>query len=354
MKTKIWIAGLVAIVVVAAISLTLILNKKKINEANRVIDRTKVPVSVTTQKVFSGKLAIITQLPAVLRPVEEANVYVQTPGIISSLSVKLGDIVTKGQVLGTTDSRLTELNLKLAELSKEKLADDYKRAKELFEGNATTEMNAINAGFNFNSTSIQVDQIRQQIANAKIIAPISGIVSVKNFSAGEYAGPGVPLASVVNTHQLKATVFVDERNAYQLKNGQVAAIVTDVFPGREFAGIVQFISPKGDENHNYQVDLLLSNTENLLFRAGTHVSVRFDFSPEAEVLHIPKIALIQDREEPYVFVVKGSHVESRAIVTGARLDKTIEVVSGLAAGDEVVVSGQINLTNGSLVTIVNK
>jgi membrane fusion protein, multidrug efflux system len=354
MKSRIWVVGFIALLVVAAITVTLIFNKKEINEANRVVDRTKVPVAVTTQKVVSGKLAIIAEFTAVLRPVEEANVYVQTPGIISSLSVKLGDKVTKGQVLGVIDSRLTELNLKMAELSKEKLADDYTRAKELFEGNATTEMNSINAAYNYHTTSIQVDQIKQQIANAKIISPISGIIAFKNLSAGEYAGPGVPLASVVNTNQLKATVFVDERNVYRLIYGQVAAIFSDVFPGREFAGTIWYISPKGDENHNYQVDLLLSNTGDLMIKAGTHVSVRFDFSPDAEALQIPSIALLQDRTEPYVFVVKGNRVESRAIVTGVRLNNSIEVVSGLSNGEEVVISGQINLTNGSLITIVNK
>ncbi|ADB39719.1 efflux RND transporter periplasmic adaptor subunit [Spirosoma linguale] len=348
------VAAAILVVVVLAIALTLSANKKKIDVSNQPVNRTNVPVSVAIETAQMQPVNTSMSLPAVLKPYEEAKLNAQMAGMISHLTIVLGAHVTKGQVVGQIDTKLTELNLQAAELSRQKLNQDYIRAKELQEGNAGLEVNTLNAKNSVDNAAIQVDQIRQQLANAKLIAPVSGIVTTKNLSAGEYVSPGVAIATITNVNPLKAAVFVNENQIYTLKPGQAASLTADVFPGRAFSGKILFVNPKGDDNHNYQVDLVVTNTADLALKAGTNVTVIFGNQTRTSALQISKRALVQDQKQLYVYLAAGNRAKAVSIATGRELGDRIEVLSGLRVGDQVVVSGQINLRDGSPIAVINR
>jgi len=351
-RTKILIT-LIVIVVIVAIVVILISNKHKINAANQIIDRSDIPVTITTFKVNMGKIQTRTILSAKLKPVEEAVISVQAPGLISYLNIDFGSKVQKGQIIGAIDTKIAELNLKSTMLTKDKLKEDYERAKDLYEGKAASEVNMIAAKYNYENSTIQLEQIKQQINNADIVAPINGIVTNCNFKAGEYVNPNTSIASLVNISKLKATVFVDETEVYAIHMDQVANISSPVFPDRKWVGKVAYVSPYGDENHNYQVDVLLNNTPEIL-KAGTNVSVEFNVTQKENVIIIPKKALIADRKDPYVYIIKNGVAHGCNVVVGLSEGNNIEIISGLSAGDELVLSGQINLSEGSKIKIVKQ
>lgn len=341
-KSIIIIISVVA--VLGAIGFTLARNKKKIDANKVVVDRTKIPVSVATTPVayqdFDGKVV----LPANLELNSEATIAVGIQGKIEKLAIEVGSRVAKGQVIGTLDSRLKQLNLKANELTLAKLERDLQRNEDLFKGNAGTELNVVNGKYDIENTRIQIEQVKQQITDGNIISPISGIVTSRKLMAGEFVSPGTVIATVVDDVHLKAVVFVNEKDVYQLRLGQKASITTDVFPTKSFSGNVKFISPKGDENHNYRVELQLNTNE---LRAGTYVMVGFDLGGKARVLQIPKLALVEGIKNPYVYVAENNVAKIRKITVGREIGENIEVVGGLVAGEEVVISGQINLTDGS-------
>ena len=325
-------------------------NKQKI-EANKVtIDRTIIPVAVSTIKAdylpYDGKV----NLPANLELNNEATLSIGVQGKIEKLGIEVGSRVAQGQVIGKLDVKLKQINLKANELTLAKLEKDLQRNSDLLKGNAGTELSVINSKYDVENTRIQIEQVKQQIADGNIIAPISGVVTSRKLMAGEYVNPGTVIATIVDDVHLKAVVFVNEKDVYQLKVGQAASITSDVFPNKTFVGHVKFISPKGDENHNYRVELQL-NTNAL--RAGTYVMVGFDLGRRASLLQIPKLALVEGTKNPYVYVVQDKVAKIQKITVGREVGENIEVVSGLQAGQEVVTSGQINLTNGSKITKTN-
>ncbi len=325
-------------------------NKQKI-EANKVtIDRTIIPVAVSTIKAdylpYDGKV----NLPANLELNNEATLSIGVQGKIEKLGIEVGSRVAQGQVIGKLDVKLKQINLKANELTLAKLEKDLQRNSDLLKGNAGTELSVINSKYDVENTRIQIEQVKQQIADGNIIAPISGVVTSRKLMAGEYVNPGTVIATIVDDVHLKAVVFVNEKDVYQLKVGQAASITSDVFPNKTFVGHVKFISPKGDENHNYRVELQL-NTNAL--RAGTYVMVGFDLGRRASLLQIPKLALVEGTKNPYVYVVQDNVAKIQKITVGREVGENIEVVSGLQAGQEVVTSGQINLTNGSKITKTN-
>ncbi|PWK27614.1 RND family efflux transporter MFP subunit [Arcicella aurantiaca] len=329
------------------IGFTLAKNKKKIEANKVVVDRSIIPVAVATTKaeyqLFDGKVS----LPANLELNNEATIAIGIQGKIEKLGIEVGSRVAKGQVVGHLDSKLKLINLKANELTLSKLEKDLQRNTELFKGNAGTELSVTNSKYDVENTRIQIEQVKQQITDGNIISPISGIVTSRKLMAGEFASPGTVIATVVDDVHLKAVVFVNEKDVYQLKLGQVASINSDVFPSKNFVGHVRFISPKGDENHNYRVELQL-NTNQL--RAGTYVMVGFDLGRKTSVLQIPKLALVEGTKNPYVYVVDGNVAKIQKLTVGREIGENIEVISGLQAGQEVVTSGQINLTDGSKIS----
>ncbi len=350
MKKILIIGGILALV--AIVTLRLISNKKTINESKQVVDRSKIPVSVSVIAVEEKPLSSSFQLPASLDPIEESKITVTVAGKITRLTIENGSRVSKGQIIGSIDSQLKQLNLEAIELSEAKLKRDYERTKELYEGKAATETNVIDAKYAYDAKRIEADQIRKQIADGNIVAPFSGIISNKSLNVGEFTNVGTVIATVVNIQKLKAVVYVNEKDAYRLQNGQTVSVSTDVYPGQEFKGKISFISPKGDAAHNYLVEVFIDNNGKNILKAGTYVVVKFTSEKNTTAIQIPKIALAEGLKNPYVYIVNGNKVAKRKIITGREVGENVEVVSGLQTGEQVVINGQINLTDGSIISIV--
>ncbi len=344
---------LVVVLAVTGIAFTLASNKKKIDASKEIVDRSQIPVRVTTYKAGLQAAEEKILLPATLKPNNEVKISALASGQLIKLTIDVGSYVNKNQVVGNIDTRMLDINLQSAKLGLSKAEADYQRAKDLFDAKAGLEINVINAQSALDNARIQVSQVQQQIDNTRILSPISGVVTARNIAQGEFASAGGPIATVTTTSPLKATVFVNETNAYALKVGQSADLFADVFPGKTFKGKIIFINPKGDDNHNFQVDLEVPNSGSPSLKAGTSVSVSFQNAQKGEVLQIPQLAIMKDRPQPYVYVVSGDKVAARTLVTGQSYQEMIEVQSGLQPGEVIVTSGQINLQDGSLISVVN-
>lgn len=349
MKNKI-IVGIIAILLIGGMAYKLTQNKKEIDKNSTPKDRSNVPVSVTTFDANYFPVSTDYALPAVLDINKSGIITATQPGKIAYFNVEIGSHVSKGQLIGKIDSKQREIGIKSSEATIKKLEADIQRTKDLIEGDAApaTAINDLN--YNLETTKIQKENMQQQIADNNIYAPISGIVVQKNANAGEFANPGTPLASIMDISVLKAIVYVSESNVYDLRIGQAAQISSSVFPGKLTKGIVKYIAPKGDENHNYRVEVEIPNSG---YKAGTYVNVKFNFKKPADALQIPKIALVEGVKNPYVYVVNGNSIAVRKIEIGEEIGQNIVVRSGLTPGEKVVTSGQINLSEKSKIQIVN-
>jgi RND family efflux transporter MFP subunit len=353
MKKKIIIiSGLV--VVLLAIVLTLANNKRKINASKKVVDRSSVPVYVSTFNVQPLAIQGNLNVPAVLSANEEAGIATATSGKIISLNIELGSKVSKGQIIGVLDVKQKELNLKSTELTVAKMEKDYDRDKILLQGDAATQSTVTKSQYDYESNKIQAALIRQQIQDGNIVAPISGIITDKKLVAGEYVNTGAQIATVVDISKLKAVVFVNESDVFQLEEGDQVKITTDVFPGVAFTGQITFISPKGDDNHNYRVELAVTNNNKIKLKAGIYIMAEFNVGADRTALQIPKRALVEGMKNPYVFIAVGNKAQTRNLSLGREIGENIEVLKGLTAGDKVITDGQINLIEGSKIETAKK
>ena len=344
------IVGIIALLLVGGMVYKLTQNKKEIDKNAAPKDRSNVPVSVTTFDANYLPVSTDYALPAVLDINKSGIITATQPGKLAAFNIEIGQHVSKGQLIGKIDSRQREIGIKSSDATIKKLESDLKRTEDLIAGDAAPATAVNDLNYNLETTKIQKENYQQQIADNNIYAPISGIIIQKNANAGEFANPGTPLASIMDISVLKAIVYVSESNIYDLNIGQAAQVTSSVFPDKLTKGIIKYIAPKGDENHNYRVEVEIPNSG---YKAGTYVSVKFGFKKPAEALQVPKIALVEGVKNPYVYVVKGDGFESRKVQLGEELGENIIIRSGLLAGEKVITSGQINLTAKSKIAIVN-
>lgn len=353
MKAKRIITIIVIIAIPVAIIIGLIINKKTLEKRKQPVDRSNIAVKVTIDTVsFKSADGIISQ-PATLITDNDAIVSAETSGKISSLNIQLGTAVTKNQVIGCIDVRETQQKLDAALLAITKLTSDYERTKVLVAGNATNANAVIDAKYELDAKKLEAAQLRTQINNATIKAPSNGVITDRQKIVGEYVATGTTIATITNIKTLKANVNVPESQIMQIKKGQKANITSDAFAGERFTGIVTYISPKGDDNHNYMVQLAITNTGSMQLKGGLYVNVEFTAAKlNQSLLMINKNALAEGVKNPYVFVFKKGVVEKKKLVTGIEDGDYIEVKNGLSTGELVVTSGQINLSNGSKAQII--
>jgi RND family efflux transporter MFP subunit len=351
MNKRVWII-LIVLIIGGLIAWRLAGNKKKLDAKKEPVvqNATSIPVNVDTVK----RSAISEQLikTGTLVPWQESDIAATTAGTLQSVSFNLGSIVRQGATIAVIDNRSLQLRLEAAQLQQRKLASDYKRYQVLLQGEATTEVNVNEIRFNLETANNQIAQIRKQMADNQIKAPINGQIVTKNVETGEFVNPGTVLAKVVDISTLKVDVLVGEADAYKLKNGQTIRVTTELYPGQTFSGTVIFISQQADAAHNYQIQVRLSNPSSAPLKAGSFVNVDFMQNSAGDGIQIPRSALAESLQKPFVYVVQNGKSVRRDITVGRDLGNNIEVLSGLQQGELVVVNGQINLANGSAVNIV--
>lgn len=352
MKTKI-ISIVVIIILIALVAFKLTSNKQKINESNKTVDRSEIPVAVTVYEVKTLPISGNVSRPSLLEPKDEASVAVGVGGKLESLRVELGTKVSKGQIIGTVDTKVMRVNMKALELTVAKLKRDYDRNGELLKGNAISENAVTDSKFAYETKQLELAQLKQQISDANIIAPISGVVVEKKLLPGEFVSPGTEIVKIADVSTIKTNVYVNETEIYQLKMNQSVSITASVFPGKTMTGKITYISPRADANHNYKVEVDVSRKEVPELKAGTYVNVSFDTQKQEDVLQIPKRALVEGTKNPYVFVNENNKSVTRKIVLGRESGENVEVISGLKAGEQIVSDGQINLISGSNIEIKN-
>jgi membrane fusion protein, multidrug efflux system len=341
-----------ALAVLVLIIFRLVGNHEKVN-ANKNVSTDLSYVSVDVSPVKKMSLSDSLQLVGSLEAYSEIIIATQSSGIITSLNAELGRKKSKGDIIATIDDKLKQLAVQTAKISVTKLKKDLERYENLYKGGTVTEQQLNDAQNSYDNAVIQLEQAEKQLTDATIISPINGIITKKLVEQGEYINIGSPIATIIDVSKLKVKLNVSETNVYLLKIGDKAVITADVYPGVAFEGNISFISPKGDETHNYPVELEIVNNTKYPLKSGTFVNVLIGLPSNAEALYIPRESLQGSIEEAKVYVAENGKAVLRNIIASSGSDKYIQVISGLKDGENVITAGQINLSDGKAIKIIN-
>lgn len=277
----------------------------------------------------------------------EVTIIAENPGRISALYLREGGVVAKGQVVAETDTELRRISLEAAESSLRQAERTLRRVENLFAENNATEAELENARYSAEQAHANVASAKRLIRDARIIAPISGVVTQKNVEHGAVVQPGQPLAKITNVSTLKVVVPLSEQDITKIENGQPAKVSFDALPGTTASGRVSNIAVVADEAGRYDVEISVPNPSGQI-RAGMSARARFGGATQKNVVTIPKTALLSLAATPSVFILDAEgKVALRIVELGNSADdNTVEVRSGLQNGDRLVVKGQDNLKSG--------
>ena len=240
-----------------------------------------------------------------------------------------------------------------AKLTYDKSKDDYQRNLTLHKGDAISDTQLRDIKMTFDNAAIQLQNAKKQLADTRILAPFSGYITTLSTELGAYLNVGNPIAYIADISNLKVTLDVSETNAYALNKGQTVKISTDVNPDLAFSGKISNISAKASTSHTYPVEIMIANNGKDKLKAGTYVNVSVNMSKSGKALMIPRDAIVSSVKDPSVYVVEGQVAKLVKIKTGRNFNSNLEVLEGLKEHDKVVTNGQINLTDGAKVSVIN-
>lgn len=345
------IISTIAIGIVGLIIWRLAANKQTINERNQPATLKNVLIPVSTAPVIEQIRQVSLTKTGTLKPFKEAKLLSSSSGTVEQVRFNLGDNVRKGQILAVMDTKLLELDLQKSLSNLTKLKRDLQNYTELLEGKAATQDKVNDVRQQYTEAENQVDQLKKQITDAQVKAPIDGVISIKKLEEGMFVSANTELGTIVNLSQLKVQVNLTEAEVYQITIGQSIKLSTDVFPGKSFSGRITYISPQANEAYNYQVEIIASPDKSVQLRSGTFVYADFSNKTTQKILLIPRDALNGSIQDAAVYIFDNGRVMLRKIKVGEEYGQQIEVTSGLQKGEQVVTSGQINLQEGSLVNV---
>jgi len=352
MKVKTLIISSVAVVsTVALMGVTLAGNKREIESQKEVKtseDRVAVSVTYAQLRETGNRLELVGKAEAD----KEVVVASKSAGEIVQVNFKMGDYVSKGTVLAKVDDTYKRLAYENAQINYHKFREDYEKFQVLRKGEAVSENQLRDMRIGYESAAIQLENAQKQWEDAKIVAPFSGVVTSKKTELGAYVNPGTPIVGIADVSSLKVRLAVSEANAYQLRTGREVTVSASVYPGVTYKGTITSISPQGSGAHTFPVEITIPNSDRHPLKAGTYVNASVSMGNTGTALMIPRDAIVSSVKDPSVYVVRGETVELVKITAGGDYNSYLEVIAGIGAGDRVVTNGQINLMDGSKISII--
>jgi len=327
-------------------------NKEEIGEATALASQTisEIPVKISAPQKGSINQQVFAT--GTIGAIEELNVLSETQGKVTKIYKNVGDYVRKDEVVIEVDDEIIAANVLVAEANFEQQKKDIERYERLEQGEAIAKHDLEQARIGLKKAEADLISAKKALRDTKIKSPISGIINKRMVEYGQFISGGMPAFEVVNTSKLKIWVKIPEKDIFKINKGQQVNIAIPALPGKNYTGKVNSIGEKADNSMKFEVEIILNNPDNSShLKAGLFAEVTIPVEA-TETIIIEKTALTGSRQNPSVFVVEGNTAVKREIITNESDEKHIEVVQGLMEGEQLIISGQLNLHDGDRVKVL--
>lgn len=335
------------------VGFTLMNNKSEMEEEAAMAQMKNETVSVVTATVTKASIKDDFSSTGNFDSFREVTVASQKQGKVERIAVKEGDVVKEGQLIAKLDTDMIEANLLSAEATLSKAKKDLDRFEELEPKGAVTPQQLDEMRLAYKNAAAHLSSVRKELSDATIKAPFDGTINARYVENGSYLAAGGKIVEIVDVSTLKMKVAVSESEVLKVKKDQLAEVRADVLGSATFQGKISFIGVKADNSLRYPVEIQIKNSGNVL-KAGMYGSADFNFVDTKDALVIPRSAIAGSLKDPKVYAILDGKAVLQEITIGTIGDFGVEVLKGLNAGDQVVTDGQINLINGSAVTITKR
>ncbi|MBQ7823915.1 MAG: efflux RND transporter periplasmic adaptor subunit [Bacteroidaceae bacterium] len=273
------------------------------------------------------------------------NIAPSTPVRIDKILVEVGDRVRKGQKLVEMDIA----NLEQSKTQLENLQLEFNRIDELYKVGGTSK-----SAWDAQKTSLDIAKTayKNLEENTRLLSPIDGVVTARNYDDGDMYSATNPVITVEQITPVKLLINVSEAFYTKVKEGMDVDVKLDVYGDEQFKGKVSLLYPTIDpQTRTFTVEVKIPNADKRV-RPGMFARVVLNFGTLDHVV-VPDRAVIKQSGsgDRYIYVYNDGKVSYNKVQLGRRMDDKYEVISGVKDRDKVVVSGQNKLTNGAEVEV---
>ena len=349
-------------------------------------------VAVQVRTVEQRDVATENRVSGTVVSDDETSIYVAATAKCTAVYFEAGDTVKKGDIICTLDLGSTQASYNAAMISYESSAASYNQQKELFdkqialveknisdtkalfaigaasqseidqaelqllqlEAQRDSTLSQLRAGMeSYRSNIEQLGLVMDDVdSRGNVIAPASGTLASLTATEGSYVSSGYPVAVISDAEQMKVSVYVSESLVPKLSIGDAARVrVTSA--ATEFTGVIRSVEQTANVQTKLYAVVISVPGDVAGLMSGMFADVTFYTETSEGVVAIPSEAILTSNGVPYVYIVEGNVAKYTAITTGLNGDGVTEVLSGLSAGQQLVVVGQQYLSDGDAVRIVS-
>lgn len=345
------ITVILIIVVIGGIAWVLNSNKKKNDAQTELVAQGSGAVSVRIATVKKEAVNLDFSANGNFAPNQELNFLSENAGRVTKIYVDEGDRVHKGQVLAHVDAEIINTDRETAQATLDNAIRDEARYASSFKTGGVTQQQLDQVKLATRNARLRLQSSARKVSDANIKSPINGIVNKRYIEVGAFVtAQGTQLFELVDVSKLKLKVNVNEGQVANLNVGDKVQIKSNVFPADNFSGKITFIAAKADGTLNFPIDIEVENNHKNTIKAGMYGTAVFKFPTQAPTITIPRGAFVGSVSSNQIFVLENNNTAKlRKVIAGRTIADQVEIIEGLKEGETVIISGQINLIDGSSV-----
>ena len=308
---------------------------------------TPVEVAVLETTPFEERSILVGET----RPIRAAMVTPEAGGRLTMFSLEEGTIVEEEERVAEVDTSLTRSQRNQLQIELEQIESEIRRTRRLIDRNLATEPELERLETNHSLLEEQIRSVRIMQRQARVNAPLSGVVVSTFVEAGEVVGPGSPLARIIDMSTVVVRVGLAERDLSFVREGMEAVVTLEAI-NEEISAQVDWIGLEANPlNRTFPLEVHLDNS-NGQYRSGMRASVRLVASRNENAVLAPRDAILQGVNGNEVIIVEDGKAAVRSVTVGAGNARYVVVEEGLQAGDQLIIRGQNSVVTGENVSIV--
>jgi membrane fusion protein, multidrug efflux system len=336
---------------------------------------------MTVELAKASRTSLAAEITVVGNLIGDATVSVvpRAAGRLQELSVRLGDRVSRGmriakiedfeiveqvkqaeaaQEVSLATIRQREADLQLAETSAVRSRSLFERQllpKQTLDDNEARYQAALAqldlARAQNMQSKARLDELRINLANTVITSPVNGFVSKRAVDPGAYVSQQTPIADVVDITRVRLVANVVEKDLKELETGNETRVQVDAFPGETFKGRIARVSPVLDPaTRTAPIEIEIANPTYRL-KPGMYARVGITTQTRKQALVLPSSAVVDLGGRRGVFQLQNDTAVFKTVTVGSEQGLVVEILAGLAEGDEVISTGAGALRDGDRVAL---
>jgi len=285
-----------------------------------------------------------------LIPDEEVDLSFESSGKVTGIFFKEGTFVKEGTLLAKVNDQTLQAELKKLEAQVPLARERVSRQRTLLEKDAVSQETFQAVSTDLEKLMADIELVKARLRMTELRAPFDGIIGLRMVSEGAYASTGTVVAHLTKISPMKVEFSVNEKQANDVRPGTMIQFTVENDPRKYRARVYALESKLDDKTLSLKARALYGNPGGIL-RPGRSASIEIILREINNAIVIPSIASVAEMGKDYAFKYSGGKASQVFIKKGLRTASSVQVTDGLQAGDTLLVTGVMQLRDGSEVEI---